>query len=55
MPGCSIGLDPQLHGPSVSAGTLYDKGWDLHQVAQLPGNAIHLTPLEHGSGAGKPC
>ena len=27
---------------AVSSGTLYDKVWDLHQVAQLPGGATQL-------------
>jgi 3-isopropylmalate/(R)-2-methylmalate dehydratase large subunit len=30
------------HGPFVSAGTLYDKVWDLHRVADLPGGSTQL-------------
>ncbi len=31
-----------LHGSSLSAGTLYDKVWELHRVADLPGGASQL-------------
>ena len=31
-----------LAGKALSAGTLYDKVWDLHRVAELPGGATQL-------------